>query len=379
VAKKIYLDYAAATPMHPEVLEAMRPYFSDNFYNPSATYLSARANRQKLEAARGVVAGLLGAKPAEIVFTAGATEANNLAVSGVARKFPGAQIMVSAIEHDSVLAPASAAGAKTIPVLKTGLIDLSWLEKHLNSQTVLVSIGLVNNEIGVVQPLRAVRSMLEKEKKNRLKTGNDLPLYLHSDAAQAANYLDLGTSRLGVDLLSLNGGKIYGPKQSGLLYVKAGTLLQPIIIGGGQEFGLRAGTENLPQVVGFGKALELAQKKRRKETERLMALRSEFIKALLKLDSDVQINGHDKHHAPHILSVSFAGHDNERLMIQLDELGIECAVGSACSASSERPSHVLGAIGLSDELARATLRFSTGAGTTSGDIARTVSALKRTL
>ncbi|HET9850014.1 MAG TPA: cysteine desulfurase family protein [Candidatus Saccharimonadales bacterium] len=375
---KIYLDYAAATPMREEVLEAMKPYFSENFYNPSATYLAARAARQDLEEARGRAAQTLGAKPAEIIFTAGATEANNLAISGIAQRFSDGQILVSAIEHDSVLAPARRAGAQKIPVWADGRVNLDKLAKLISDRTVLISVGLINNEIGTIQPLKDIASLVSSTRQKRLRAGNRRPLYLHTDAAQAPSYLDLHVARLGVDLMSINGGKIYGPKQTGLLYVKSSVELMPQIIGGGQEFNKRAGTENLPGVVGLAKALELAQADK-SEGARVKALRNQLAEGILKLNNKAQINGPKKLYAPHILSVSFAGRDNERLMFELDEAGIECGLGSACSADSGEPSHVLKAIGLSDELARATLRFSLGAQTSSAHIEKTLQALKNIL
>jgi cysteine desulfurase len=376
--KKIYMDYSAATPMRPEVYEAMRPFWSDEFYNPSAIYLAAKSVKSRLEDARRSVANLLGARPAEIIFTAGATEANNLAVQGVARQFPDGEILISAIEHESVAAPAGEFGARQVSVDENGLIILNKLSNLINDKTVLVSVILVNNELGVIQPLAEVAKIITEVRRRRQTRGNKLPIYLHSDAAQAGNYLDLHTSRLGVDLLSLNGGKIYGPKQSGALYIKAGVRLQPLIVGGGQESGLRSGTENVAAVAGFSKAFELASAGRREETVRLNALRKTFEEQLKENFENVVING-GNHRVPHITSVTFPGEDNERLMMQLDELGIMCAVGSACSAGSEEPSAVLRAIGLSEELAQATLRFSFGAATDQTDMGAAVSALSRIL
>ena len=246
MARNIYLDYAAATPLDPRVLRAMQPYFGKEFYNPSATYLVARSVRQALEKARAQIAVRLGVRPAEVIFTAGATEANNLAIQGLMKSYPDGEVLVSAIEHESVLAPAKLFKSKLMPVDKRGIVDLEKLEAMVNDQTVLVSVGLVNNEIGTIQPLGEISQILNKLSKSRQTRGVKNPLYLHTDAAQAGNWLDLHVSRLGVDLLSLNGGKLYGPKQSGVLYVRAGVKLEPLVLGGGQEFGLRSGTENVP-------------------------------------------------------------------------------------------------------------------------------------
>lgn len=375
---KIYLDYAAATPMDPEVLKTMRPYFAEQFFNPSASYLAAREVRQQLTLARECIAGCLGSRPAEVIFTAGATEANNLAICGVMKNFPDGKVLVSAIEHESVLAPARQYNHQEIPVTEQGVLDLKALENLIDEQTVLVSVGYVNNELGTVQPLAEVAQILNKLRNIRLEQDSKLPLYLHSDAAQAGNYLDLHVSRLGVDLMSINGSKIYGPKQSGALYVKAGVSLQPLIVGGGQEFGLRSGTENVPAAIGLAKAVELAQTKRRDVSERLQKLRQDFEAQITAQFKDAQING-GKTRAPHIISVSFPDVDNERLMMQLDEAGIICAVGSACSAAREEASHVLAAIGLDEALARATLRFSLGAATSQNDIQKCLQALAELL
>jgi cysteine desulfurase len=374
--KPIYMDYSAATPMRPEVIEAMRPFWNEEFYNPSAIYLSAKAVKKQLEEARRRVAVQLGARPAEIVFTAGATEANNLAVQGVARSFPEGEMLISAIEHESVTAPAQLLGAKEIPVDGKGLIILNKLSNLLSDKTVLVSVILVNNEIGIIQPLAEVAKIVAEERRRRQSAGNKLPLYLHTDAAQAANYLDLHASRLGVDLMSLNGSKSYGPKQSGLLYIKAGTLIQPLIAGGGQEFNLRSGTENVAAIHGFTKALELAQAARHEESNRLSGLRKNLEEQIKADFPQATINGSPNHRAPHITSVTFDSVDNERLVMQLDERGIMCAVGSACSASSEEPSPVLRAIGLSERQARGTLRLSLGAGIGQPEIDKVVAVLR---
>lgn len=376
--KQIYLDYAAATPMDQEVIDAMQPYFVENFYNPSATYLAGRSAREKLNEARANIARHLGSRPAEIIFTAGATEANNLAIQGVMKNHPDCKVLVSAIEHESVLAPAKLFDHQEIPVSSQGIVELSALEKMIDDKTVLVSIMYVNNELGSIQPLADVAQILNKLRNMRAKAGNKTPLYFHTDAAQAGNFFDLHVSRLGVDLLSINGGKIYGPKQSGALYVKAGVQLQPLTIGGGQEFGLRSGTENLAAAAAIAKALELAQERRQTESKRLLGLRREFEQDLLNEFKKASING-GNHRGPHIVSVSFEGTDNERLMMQLDEAGIVCAVGSACSASRDEASHVLSAIGLSEDQARSTLRFSLGRQTTQQQLSKAVETLRQLL
>ncbi len=375
--KRIYLDHAAATPVNTRVLEAMLPYFSKQFHNPSATYLAGRQARKELEEIRHETAVAIGAKSAEVIFTAGATEANSLAIQGVMRQFPHAEALVSSIEHESVLEPARLFKHREIPVDDQGLIILNKLSDLINDKTVLVSVMLVNNELGTIQPLREISELVSEVRQARLGNGNNLPMLLHSDAAQAGNYLDLHVSRLGVDLMSLNAGKIYGPKQSGTLYVKAGVRLRPMVVGGGQEFGLRSGTENLAAAAGLATALQIAQRRRREESKKIMDLRSHFEELLKNMIPQAVINGSPTRRAPHILSVTIPGQDNERLMMQLDEAGIQCAVGSACSAARQEASHTLSAIGLSDETARSTLRFSLGRHLTKADIEKAATELSR--
>lgn len=371
----IYLDYAAATPLDARVLETMRPFLTENFYNPSAGYQVARKTHVALEAARAKAAHWLGARGSEIVFTAGGTEANNLAVHGVVRRFPAGNVVISAIEHDSVSVPAGRYDCREAPVQPDGRLDLDKLKTTIDNQTVLVSVMYANNEIGTVQPAREVGRLVDEMRRQRRAAGNNLPLYLHTDACQAANYLDLHVARLGVDLLTLNGGKIYGPKQSGLLYVKAGTELEPLIDGGGQERGLRSGTENVAAAVGFATALDIAQTTRRDETVRLRKLQEYFINQLAVVVPDAVVNGSLKYRLPNNIHVTIPGQDNERLLTQLDEAGVMAAAGSACSASNQEPSSVLRAIGLDDAAARGSLRFTTGRDTTDSAIAQAVELL----
>lgn len=368
----IYLDHAAATPVDKRVLSAMQPFFVEKFYNPSATYLPAVEVRKSLEAARARVAHWLGARSSEVIFTAGGTEANNLAIHGVMRQFPKANVVVSSIEHDSILEAAKNYDYRVAKVLGDGRLDLANLEKKIDRSTVLVSIGYANNEIGTVQSLRDIAKLITKK---QTETGRKLPLYFHTDACQATNYLDLHTNRLGVDLMTINGGKIYGPKQSGALYVKAGVQLKPLIDGGGQERGLRSGTENVAGAVGLAEAVDLVQTMRHTEVERLSALQAEFIKAVGGKLPKVIINGSRKWRLPNNLHLTFPGQDNERLLIRLEQAGILAAAGSACSASAETPSHVLKAIGLTDADARASLRLTMGRQTTKGDIDQTTNTL----
>ena len=373
--QSIYLDYAAATPVLPEVIAAMQPYFEHEYFNPSATYLAAKKVSQDIEKARSKVAHWLGARSSEIIFTAGGTEANNLAIHGIMRTHPDGNIVISSIEHESVLAPAGNYDMRIVSVHKDGRIDLTDLEQKIDENTVLVSCMYANNEIGTIQPIRDVVRIVAKKKAER--TIGSLPLYVHSDACQATNYLDLHVARLGVDLLTINGGKIYGPKQSGALYVKAGVELKPLIDGGGQERGLRSGTENVPAIIGFATALDIVQSDRQNELRmRLISeLRDLFFEKLKEAIPDVVINGSMKYRLSNNIHFTLPGIDNERLLIQLDERGIQAAAGSACSASDETPSHVLRAIGLSDEEAQSSIRITIGRFTTKEDMLSTIKTL----
>lgn len=370
---KIYLDHAAATPLHPKVLRAMQPFFSDNFYNPSANYSEAVEVRRSLEEARANIAHWLGARSSEIIFTAGGSEANNLAVHGIMRQFPDGNIVVSSIEHDSVLEAAKRYDCRQILVQPDGRVDLEDLADKIDENTVLVSIAYANSEIGTVQSVRQIAKLITEKRQQK---GRRSPLYFHTDACQAANYLDLHVSRLGVDLMTINGGKIYGPKQSGALYVKAGVQLQALIDGGGQERGLRSGTENVAGAVGLATSLDLVQRDRHEEAARLQALQKVFFEQVTSKLQNATINGSQKWRLPNNIHLTFNGKDNERLLFQLDQAGILAAAGSACSASDETPSHVLRAIGLSEAKSRASLRFTMGRTTTAAMIKKTIHTLQ---
>jgi cysteine desulfurase len=356
----LYFDHAAATPLDARVLAAMQPYFSEQFYNPSALYSSARTVAKDIAAARSSVAAVLGARPSEIIFTAGGTEANNVAIHGVMAAHPGKKMLMSSVEHDSVLVPGRAYDAAELPVKPDGRVELSQLEQSITGDTVLVSVQYANNEIGTVQPVRDIGALIKNIRKARRQAGNLTPLYFHVDACQATLYLDLHVARLGVDLMTLNGGKMYGPKQSGVLYVAGGLSLMPLIAGGGQERGVRSGTENVPAIIGFAKALELAQADRKAESQRLSLLRDRCMAELRAQIPAVEITGSEKFRLPNNVHITISGRDNERLLVQLDEAGILAAAGSACSASSEEPSHVLLALGMSEVQARSSLRFTFG-------------------
>lgn len=367
-SKRIYLDYASATPLDERVEQAMKPYWRDIFYNASAIYEGGIEAKKHLTAARLTIAKSFGSKPAEVVFTSGGSESNNLAVHGIMQCFDGANMLASEIEHDSILKPAEKYSHKIIKVDKIGRILLDDLAKKIDDKTVLVSVQLANNEIGTIQPIKKISSLIDEIRKNRLERGIKLPIYLHTDACQALNYVDINAARLGVDLISVNGGKIYGPKGSGALFVRAGIKLMPIIEGGGQELGYRSGTENLAGATGLAEALKITQAMRDDEVKRIGGLNDYFKKTVARTIPLATYNGPAKNRLPNNLNFTFTGIDNERLIMRLDMLGIACSAGSACSASSESPSHVLRAIGLTDEAARSSLRFSIGRQTTKKDI-----------
>lgn len=371
----IYLDHAAATPLDPAVAAAMQPYFSEQFYNPSATYLPAQKVRKDLEAARAQVAHWLGARPVEIVFTAGGTEANNLAIRGVMEQFPDGNVVTSAIEHESVLASAHHFECREAGVTAEGLVDIPGLRKLIDENTVLVSVMYANNEVGTIQPLREISQALDEIRQARHAAGNTRPLYLHSDAAQAAAYLDLHTARLGVDLMTINAGKIYGPKQVGCLFVSSKVKLAPQILGGGQERGQRSGTENVTGVIGFATALDLVQHRRHEEVACLQKLQQLFFDELAAKLPEAVVNGSRKHRLPNNVHITLPGTDNERVLLELEQRGVLAAAGSACSASNEEPSHVLKAMGISEADAQSSLRFTMGHSTTEADIEAAVSAL----
>jgi cysteine desulfurase len=375
--RRVYLDNAAATPLDEQVFAAMKPYLTDQFYNPSAQYEAARAVKKDLEAARARVAHWFGARPSEIIFTAGGTEASNLIIHGIMQQYPDSNLIVSSVEHDSILRPAEQYNHKLAQVLSDGTIDVQQCLSLIDDQTVLISVQYANNEIGVVHPIRQLAQAIAEIKKTRKKQGSTLPLLLHTDACQAPAYLDIHAASLGVDAVTINSGKIYGPKQTGVLFVKAGTILQPQTLGGGQERGMRSGTENIANAVGMATALDLVQNRRHEETNRLKKLQKLFLDLVEEHIPTAVINGSRKHRLPNNVHLTLPGQDNERLMMELDEQGIQCAVGSACSASNEEPSHVLKAMGLSDAEAQASLRFTMGIQTTEADVRYVVDALTK--
>lgn len=382
--KTVYLDYAAAAPVDERVAQAMAPFWSERFYNPSSLYDAARAVRRELEATRGDAAEVLGAKKSEIVFTAGGTESVNLAVLGLARRFPGAHLSVSAIEHDGVLAVAAQAereGHKLtfIPCTPGGVVEPKAVNKCIDDETVLVAVMYANNETGTIQPLAKIAAMLADIRRDRAARGVNRPLYLFTDASQAAGRLDLHVSRLGVDLMTLNGGKIYGPKQSGALYVRTGVELEPVIYGGGQERGLRGGTESVAAAVGFSSALKLVAEDREAESARLRELRGRLWQAIKAELPDAEQNGDPSKSLASHLNFRLPGLNGEDAVAHLDQAGIQVSTGSACSTGDTDPSHVLLALGLTPEEANSSLRLSLGRQTSAEDIDYAAAAIPKVL
>jgi len=368
---KIYLDYAATTPVDPKVLRAMLPYLKKDFGNPSSIHGFGQRALGAIDDARKKVADFLGCSPQEIVFTGSATEADNLAIQGLIEnqksnlKNQKLHIITTQIEHHAVLEPCQILEKKGVrvtylPVDREGLVKVSDIEKALGPDTLLVSVMYANNEIGTVQPIAEIGKVL-KSQKNKI--------YFHTDAVQAANYLECNVEKLGVDLLSLSAHKIYGPKGVGALYVRKGTPLRPLIFGGGHENGLRSGTENVTGIVGFGAAVEEIQNPKIKiQNIKIRQLRDRIIKKVLKLISEARLNGSLAQRLPNNINFSFKGAEGEAIVIALDQKGIATSTGSACSSKSLEPSHVLLALGLSDIEAHTSLRVSLGRYTTEKEV-----------
>lgn len=351
----IYLDHAAATPLSPKVLSAMEPYFSELFFNPSSPYMPANEVRSAYENAKRSLGRSIGGGGDDIIVTAGATESINLAIRGV-----GGHIVTLNTEHHAVLETAKAADHTLVGVDERGLVSPEDIRKAIRPDTRLVSVALANNEIGTVQPLRAISEVITKERLSRREKGDKTPIYLHSDASQGVGQLDVNVARLGVDLLTINAGKIYGPKQVGLLWTAGHVILEPLFTGGGQERGLRSGTENVAGAVGFAKALELAVEHRKHEADRLRFLRDGMQARLLDVFADAVVSGHQKHRLSGHLHISFPNIDAERVLFMLESRGVYVATGSACAANKGTRSHVLEAVGLAPEVADGSLRLTLG-------------------
>jgi len=360
----IYLDHAAATPLDAKVLAAMEPYFSELFYNPSAPYAPAVEVKRNYKDAKTAIARILGVTGDELVMTAGATESINLAFDSI-----GGHVIVPSIEHQSVLNAAKKFDHTIISVRPDGLVDPLEIKKAIRPDTRLISVALANNELGTIQPLRDIAEIIKKERETRLESGNRTPLYLHSDASQGVGQIDINVARLGIDLLTINAAKIYGPKQVGLLWSAPEVELKPLIVGGGQERGVRSGTENVAGVIGFARAMELANDHKKSESERLTKLRDALENRLVEAFPEAELSGSKKHRLPGHLHISFPYLDAERVLFMLENRGVLVATGSACAANKGTRSHVLEAIGLPDYLADGSLRLTFGRLSTEENIA----------
>ena len=373
----IYLDHAATTPVREEVLEAMIPYFSKYYGNPSSLYPLAQTSYRAIDEARTRVAKVLNCRPAEVIFTCGGTESDNMALKGVAKalKSRGNHIITSSIEHHAVLnvchdLEQEGFEVTYLPVDQYGLVDPEAVARAITEKTVLVSVMYANNEIGTIEPIEEISRLI----RGRAETlGHDIPF--HTDAVQAAGFLDLDVDQLGVDLLSLSAHKFYGPKGCGILYVRRGTPLEAVIHGGGQEQGLRSGTENVPSVVGASIALWLADRERFMASHHCGQLRDRLIAGLPRIMKGVQLNGHPRRRLASNAHFSLAGEDGEALVFRLGTRGVASSTGSACSTGSLEPSHVLLAVGLSRELAWSSIRFTLGVHNTREHVERVLALL----
>lgn len=362
--KMIYMDHAATTPTKPEVLQEMLPFFTEKFGNPSSIYSIARESKSAIEKARERAASVLGAKPEEIYFTGGGSEADNWALKGIAsaNQDRGNHIITTQIEHHAVLHACQylekhGFNVTYLPVDEYGLVSIDELKKAITDKTILVSIMFANNEIGTIQPIAEIGKLCREK-----------GIYFHTDAVQAVGNVPINVSDMNIDLLSLSAHKFYGPKGVGILYIRKGVKLYPHIHGGGQERNRRAGTENVPGIVGLGKAIELAGQNLDSHMKRLSNLRDKLINGLLDRVPHTRLNGHPEKRLPNNINMCFRFIEGESLLLLLDEMGVAASSGSACSSGSLDPSHVLLAIGLPHEIAHGSLRLSIGDATTEEDI-----------
>lgn len=373
--KRVYLDYAATTPTHPEVVKAMLPYFTEMFGNPSSIYSYGQEAKEAIENARAQVARLIGARSEEIVFTSGGTEADNFALKGIAfaNEARCNHIITSTLEHHAVLESAKYLEQRGfqvtyLPVDKYGLVDPSDVKKAITNKTSLVSVMHANNEVGTIEPIAEIGRITRE-------TG----VYFHTDAVQTVGHIPVNVNELGVDLLAMSAHKLCGPKGVGALYIRKGTKTVSLLHGGEQERRRRASTENVPGIVGLGKAAELAKAEIDEEARRLTLLRDKLTKNLLERIEYTQLNGHPTRRLPNNVNISVEYVEGESMCLNLDLEGICASTGSACSSSSAEPSHVLLAIGLPPQQAHGSLRFTLGKWTTEEDIERVLEVLPRVI
>lgn len=369
--RRIYLDYAASAPVLPEVLNAMLPFFVETYGNPSGVHAAGREARKAVEQARRQFAEAVGAEAREILFTSGGSESDNMAIRGVActLKEKGNHLITSLTEHPAVLNTCRALEKHGFRITylspdTSGLISPDQVREAIGTDTVLVSIMTANNEIGTVSPVTEIGAVCREK-----------GVLFHTDAVQAAGALPLDVHAMNVDLLSLSAHKFHGPKGTGVLYVRQGTRLEPLITGGSQERSLRAGTENVPGIVGAGKAIEIATACREENNKRIRELRDLLIRLVLERVPEAQLNGHPEKRLPNNCNFSFAGIESEALLLRLDLAGIAASGGSACTSGSMEPSHVLQAIGLEEEMSRGSIRLTIGRETTLEEIKTTAQIL----
>jgi len=369
--RRIYLDHAATTPTHPEVVKAMLPFFTDAFGNPSSIHSYGQEAKGAVEEARTKVAELIGARSEEIVFTSGGTEADNYALKGIAyaNEHKGNHIITTSIEHHAVLEVCKFLGRRGfkvtyLPVDKYGLVDPDDVRKAITDKTILISVMHANNEVGTIEPVEEIG-----------RIAREAGAYFHSDAVQTVGHIPVNVAELKVDLLSISAHKLYGPKGVGALYVRKGTKSVSLMHGGEQEKRRRAGTENVPAIVGLGKAVELAGQEMGKEAERLAYLRDRLIEGLMEKIVHIHLNGHPTRRLPNNVNVGVDFVEGESMLLSLDLEGIGASTGSACSSASLEPSHVLLALGLPPEQAHGSLRFTLGRKNTEADVERVLEVL----
>jgi len=381
--QRIYLDYAATTPIDPKVLKVMTPYFQKEYGNPSSIHSFGQKGQIAIDEARERVASFLNCSSSEIIFTGSATEANNLVIFGIVRSFQKIgmipHIITTTIEHPAILEPfkkLQKEGIETtyLPVDKEGIVKISQIQKALKENTVLVSVMYANNEIGTIQPIKEIGEVISRYKKQNPNS----KILFHTDAVQAINYLDCDVKKLEVDLLTLSAHKIYGPKGVGALFVKEGTKIEPIIYGGGQENNMRSGTENVAGIVGLGAAIEEVKKEKPK-IKQIIGLRDKIIKKIFKIIPEAKLNGSFENRLPNNINFTLPGAEGEALVIALDEEGIATSTGSACSSRGLEPSHVLLALGLSEEEAHCSLRITLGRFTKIKEINEVLKILPRVI
>lgn len=368
----IYLDHAASTPIADKVLDEMMPYLKENYGNPSSIHRFGRVATKAIDVARKRIAELINANPSEIFFTSGGTESNNAALFGMLNKNEGS-LITSSIEHDAILEPCKRLeqlghDVVYLPVDHTGMVDIDKLKSKITDQTTLVSIMFANNEVGTIQPIKEIAKICSE---------HSVPL--HTDAVQAIGKIPVDVQDLGIDLMSISSHKINGPKGIGALYIRHGVKLDPFILGGGQENGLRSGTENVANIVGFGKACQVAKESLLSNSANLQNLRNHLSERISKELSHVTMNGHDKMRLPNNAHFTFLGVNGEDLIIKLDEYGIAASTGSACSVKTQKASHVLMAMGFSHEQITGSLRLTVGTTNTISEIDQTVDVLKKIL